>query len=180
MKSKVSKINAEVNLLDFDYTGNICLLEQSICGIRNKFGSNSRSDIKAKYDKIFLQWLSLSRFLAKTQRVNKIAMKSLKKEKKNSWLESTLNCRFRHSCIKLTHTTWVVWEDRPLSSLKLCNGQLCMYVCMYATKLADVITITEILNGMRITCLVSIQPSFSHHPLLCLNFIWFPGPTVGL
>ena len=34
-----------------------------------------------------------------------------------SWMvtrsEATLNCRSRHSRIKLTHATWVVWEARP-------------------------------------------------------------------
>ena len=43
--------------------------------------------------------------------------------------ELTLNCRFRQSRIKLTHTTWVVWEAMPKSWLKGCNAQLCMYVC---------------------------------------------------
>ena len=28
--------------------------------------------------------------------------------------ESTLNCRSRHLCLKLTHTTKVVWETRPI------------------------------------------------------------------
>ena len=41
--------------------------------------SNPRSDIKTKYKKIFLRRLPLSRFLAKTLRVNKIAMKTFTK-----------------------------------------------------------------------------------------------------
>ena len=39
--------------------------------------------------------------------------------------ESTLNYRFHHSCIKLTHSTKVVWEARLLYSLKDYNDQLC-------------------------------------------------------
>ena len=42
--------------------------------------------------------------------------------------ESMLNCRFRQSRIKFTHTTWVVWEARPYFWLKGCNGQLSVYV----------------------------------------------------
>ena len=52
--------------------------------------------------KIFLRQLPLSRFLAKTLRVNKIAMRTFSKI---FCLELTLNCRSHHSCIKLTHPT---------------------------------------------------------------------------
>ena len=42
------------------------------------------------------------RFLAKTLRVNKIAMKNF--SKKISHSNSTVNCWSHHSCINLTHT----------------------------------------------------------------------------
>ena len=48
------------------------------------------------------------RFLAKTR--NKSAMKNFPNICNS---ESMLNCRFRHTCIKLTHTIWLVWEARP-------------------------------------------------------------------
>ena len=66
--------------------------------------SDFRSDISKKRNvkKTFLRRLPLSRFLAKTLRVNKIAIKSFSKI---CTLDSTLNCECRHSCIKLTHTT---------------------------------------------------------------------------
>ena len=51
-----------------------------------------------KIQKVFLWRFPLS-FLAITLRVNKITMKSFFRS------ESTLNCRSRHLCIKLTHTT---------------------------------------------------------------------------
>ena len=57
----------------------------------------------------------------------KLSWKSLPKIWRS---ESALNCRYRQSCIKLTHTTWVVWEARPKTWLKACNDQLCMYVWM--------------------------------------------------
>ena len=56
--------------------------------------------------------------------VNKPA---IKKFLKNLSFGVDVKCRARHLCIKLTHTTWVVWEARPQSRLKGCNGQLCMY-----------------------------------------------------
>ena len=76
--------------------------------------------------KIFFRQFHLSRFLAKSLRVNKTAMKNFLK---NLSFGVGFSCRFRHSCIKLTHTTWVVSEARPQSWLKGCSGQLCMYVC---------------------------------------------------
>ena len=66
----------------------------------------NRSNIFNNTKKIYLRRLPLSRFLAKTLKVNKIAMKSVSKQICRS--ESTLDCRSpRHSCIKLTHTTYV-------------------------------------------------------------------------
>ena len=65
-----------------------------------------RSDIsnKKKHEKIFLRRLSLSRFLSKTLRVNKITMKKSLKKKKNCRSEAFLNCRPRHSRIQMnTH-----------------------------------------------------------------------------
>ena len=40
-------------------------------------------------------------------KANKIAIKNLSKICSS---ESTINCRFCHSCIKLTHTTWLLWD----------------------------------------------------------------------
>ena len=54
----------------------------------------------------------------------KTAMKSSSKICRS---ESTLYCRSRYSCIKLTHTPWVMWEA---DWLKVCNGELCMFVCI--------------------------------------------------
>ena len=89
-----------------------------------RHGSNIRSDIKIKFEKIFL-------LLSKTLRVNETAMKCLSKICRS---ESTLNCRYRHLCIKLTHTIWVVWEVRSQSCLKGCNDQLCIYVTTQSQK----------------------------------------------
>ena len=50
-----------------------------------------------------LRRFPLSTFLAKTLRENKPAMKKFLKKIGRS--ELTLNCRLRHSCINLTHTT---------------------------------------------------------------------------
>ena len=65
-----------------------------------------RPDIKTKYEKyekkIFLWRFPLSRFLSKTQRVNKIAMKSFSK---NLSFGVDLNRRSRLLWIKLKHTT---------------------------------------------------------------------------
>ena len=47
--------------------------------------------------KNILRWLPTRRFLAKTLRANKFDMKDICRS------ESTLNCRSRHSRIKLTH-----------------------------------------------------------------------------
>ena len=60
--------------------------------------------------KTSLRRFLLSRFLAKSLRVNNLPWKSFSKICRS---ESTLNCRSRHLCIKLMHTTWVVWEARP-------------------------------------------------------------------
>ena len=54
-----------------------------------------------KIQKVFLRWFHLSRFLAKTLRINNIVMKNFSKICRS---ESTLNCGSRHLCIKLTHT----------------------------------------------------------------------------
>ena len=62
------------------------------------------------YSIIFLRWLPLSRVLVKTLTVNKPVMKNFLK---NLSFGVDLNCRSRHSGIKLTHTIWVVWEARP-------------------------------------------------------------------
>ena len=70
-------------------------------------GQISKRNIKQK---IF----PLSRFLAKTLRVNKTCHEMLFKRKRLCSSESTLNCRSRRSLIKLTHTTWVLWEAWPV------------------------------------------------------------------
>ena len=75
--------------------------------------------------KRYLPRLPLSRFLAKTLRANKMPWKVFLKIYRS---ETRLKCRSRHSRIKLTHTTWVVWKARPYSWVKVYNGQLCMYV----------------------------------------------------
>ena len=51
--------------------------------------------------KIFLRRFPISKLLAKTLRVNRIAMKSFSKICRS---DSTLNCRSHHSHIKLTHS----------------------------------------------------------------------------
>ena len=67
---------------------------------------NIKTNISSEVRKLFLRRFPLSRFLAKTLRKNKIAMKF---KKKNCCSESTLNCRSRHLCIKLT-----LWETRSI------------------------------------------------------------------
>ena len=71
-----------------------------------------RSDIKTKIWKYFFLFFRfpLSRFLAKTLRVNRITMKTFSNICRS---ESSLNCGLCHSCIKLRHITWMVWEARP-------------------------------------------------------------------
>ena len=55
-------------------------LEDSVLAYQTKSqGSSSSPDIKTKYKKVFLRRFPLSKFLAKTLRVNKIAMKSFSK-----------------------------------------------------------------------------------------------------
>ena len=61
----------------------------------------------------------------KTLRVNKIAMKSYLK------IESILSCRSRHSWVKLTRTTWVVWKARLYSWLRICNYQFFLILFIY-------------------------------------------------
>ena len=56
---------------------------------------------KRNMKKIFLQLFPPSRFLVKTPRVNNIALKKISRS------ESMLNRMYRHSCIKLTHTSSV-------------------------------------------------------------------------
>ena len=67
-----------------------------------KPGFESQARHQNEVQKVFLRRFPLSRFLAKTLRVNKIAMKSFQQICRS---ESALNCRSRHLCIKLTHTT---------------------------------------------------------------------------
>ena len=76
--------------------------------------------------------------IKKTLETNKIAMKSFCR------LQSTLNFGSRRSCIKLTHTTQVVWVASSLSWLKDCNDQICMYVCMYIIYMETIITFNSI------------------------------------
>ena len=83
-----------------------------------------------KYEKIFLRRLPLSRFLIKTLRVIKIAMQSFSKICRS---DSSLNCRSRHSRIKLKHTK-VKWPGKqgrdPDGRVILAN----YYVCVYFRK----------------------------------------------
>ena len=65
--------------------------------------------------KIFFQRFPLSRFLTKTLRVNKLAMKKFPKKS---------IIRSRHLRIKLTRTIWVVWEAKS-------ESWPIMYVCIY-------------------------------------------------
>ena len=73
----------------------------------------------------------LSRFLAKTLRIIKAAMKSFSKICRS---ETTLNCRSRHSRIKLTHTTCVVEKvgRNPDWRIVMAN-YVCTYLCMILT-----------------------------------------------
>ena len=85
-----------------------------------------------KYETIFLRWLSLSRFLAKTLRINKIALKSWSKIYR---LETILNCRSCHSYIKLTHThiqhKWCEKLGRNPSWRFVISTYIYMYLCMW-------------------------------------------------
>ena len=76
--------------------------------------------------KIFLRFLPLSRFLAKTLRVNKPAMKKFL-ENLSFGVDIKL---YVHLRIKLTHTTWVVWGANPDWKFVTTN-----YVCMYGRSL---------------------------------------------
>ena len=67
--------------------------------------SSSRQAVQTKMQKIFFRWFPLSRFLAKTLRIIKTAMKSFSKIFDLNRSESTSDCRSRQSRIKLTHTT---------------------------------------------------------------------------
>ena len=93
-------------------------------------GQASKRNMKKKI--FFLRRFPLNRFLCQKtlwELIN-LPWKSLLKICRS---ESTLNCRSRRSRIKLTHTTWVVWEGRQSSWPKGCNGHLWVYVCLKPT-----------------------------------------------
>ena len=60
----------------------------------------------------------MQQFLTKTQR-EKIKLRW--KVSQNFVVRIRVECRSRHSCIYLSHTTWVVWEATSYSWLKDCN-----------------------------------------------------------
>ena len=80
-----------------------CLLDYGnwlgLLDVRVKFKPQFRSS-KRNYKKYFFKDFFFSRFLAKTLKINKIAMKSFSKISRS---KSTFNYRSRHSCIKLTN-----------------------------------------------------------------------------
>ena len=63
--------------------------------------------------------------------------------------ESTFNCRFCHSCIKLTHTQEVIWKARLKYWLKVRNDQLCMFVCVIHFRIRIKIKILEIFTWQQ-------------------------------
>ena len=73
--------------------------------------TNQTFPIKRNAQKIIHPRLALSRFLAKTWRVNKIAVKSFSKV---FCSKAALNSRSRRSCIKLTHTQQK-WYEKPMT-----------------------------------------------------------------
>ena len=100
------------------------------CLLDEKPGFESQARHQNKIRKVFPWRFPLSRFLAKTLRVNKNCHEVSQNIYRS---ESTLNCRFRHLCIKITHTTYVVGETRSiiLTWRVVMTNYACMYVCMY-------------------------------------------------
>ena len=91
-------------ILHSEYLLEVAVVWQVVCWLIRRKARVRVTDQTSKQNtkSISSALSSLSRLLVKTLSLNKIAMKSFSKICHSA---STLNCRSRHLCIKLTHTT---------------------------------------------------------------------------
>ena len=84
--------------------------------------------------------------------------------------ESTLNCRSRYLCIKLTHTTYIMWwETNWQSSLKGCNDQFCRFVRFNALWTFYFMYKQSVIDQRIVLC---VEENLLSRSSLTLKFPW--------